>query len=53
MEDLGLKIEVEGLWIEDRQSRFEDFIIPHQHLIHIFLFVLCRKSCYFENIVNF
>ena len=26
MEDLGLKIEVKGLWIEDRQSRFEDSI---------------------------
>ena len=29
MEDLGFIIEVEGLWIEDRQSRVDDFIIPH------------------------
>ena len=52
MEHLGFKIEVEGLWIEDRQSRFEDSIMPHQHLIHMFLFVLCRKSHYFEDIVK-
>ena len=38
MEDLGLQIEVEGLWIEDRQSRFEDSIMSHRHLIHMFLF---------------
>ena len=53
MEDLGLKIEVEWLWIEDKQSRFEDSIMPHQHLIHMFLFVLCRESRYFEDIVKF
>ena len=54
MEDLGFKIEVEWLWIEDRQTRFEeDSIIPHQHLIHIFLFVLFRESRYFEDIVKF
>ena len=40
MEDLGFKIEIEWLWIEDRQSRFEDSIMLHQHLIHMFLFVL-------------
>ena len=27
MDDLGPKIVVEGLWIEDRQSRFEDPIM--------------------------
>ena len=53
MEDLGLKSEVGGLWIEDMQSRFEDSIMPHQHLIHMFLFVLCRESRYFEDIVEF
>ena len=53
MEDLGLKIEVEWLWIEDRQSRFKDSIMPHQHLIHMFFFVLCRESRYFEDIVKF
>ena len=52
MEDLGLKIEVEGLWIEERQSRFEDSIMPHQYLIHIFLFILCSESRYFEDNVN-
>ena len=53
MEDLGLKIEVEELWIENRQSRFEDSIMPHHHLINMFLFVLCRESCYFGDIVEF
>ena len=53
MEHLGFKIEVEGLWSEDRQSKFEDSIMPHQHLIHMFLFVLCRESHYFEGIVKF
>ena len=53
MEDLGLEIEVEGLWIEDWQSKFEDSIMPHQYLIHMFLFVLCRESRYFEDIVKF
>ena len=53
MEDLGLKIEVKWLWIEDRQSRFEDSIMPHQYLIHMFLFVLCRESRFFEDIVKF
>ena len=53
MEDLGVKIEVEWLWIEDRQSRFENSMMPHQYLIHIFLFVLCRESRYFEDIVKF
>ena len=50
---LRIQIEVEGLWCEDRQSRFEDSIMPHQHLIRIFLFVLCRKSRYFKDIVKF
>ena len=52
IEDLEFKIEGGGLWIEDRQSNFEDSIMPHQHLIHIFLFILCRKSRYFEDIVK-
>jgi len=41
MEDLGLKIEVEGLRIEDRQSRFHHatptfntHLIPHAILIN-------------------
>ena len=53
MEHLGIKIEVQWLWIEDRQSRFEDSIMPHQHLIHMFPFVLCRESHNFEDIVKF
>ena len=52
MEHLGFKIEVEWLWNEDKQSRFEDFIITHHHLIHMFVFVLCRESRYFEDIVK-
>ena len=43
-EDLELKIKDGGLWIEDRPSRFEDFIVPHQHLIRIFWFIHCRES---------
>ena len=52
MWDIGFKIEVERVWIEDRQSRFEDSIMSHQHSTHMFLFVLRRKSRYFEDIVN-
>ena len=37
MEDLGLKMEVEWLWIEDRQSRFEDSIMPHRYDIYVSL----------------
>ena len=39
-----------GLGIDDRCSRFMDLIMPHQHLIHIFLFIHCRESRYFEDI---
>ena len=53
MEHLGFKIEVEGLWIENSQSRFEDSIMPHRHSIHMLLFVLCCESRYFEDIVKF
>ena len=52
MEDLDIKIEDGGLWIEDRHLRFEDLIMPHLHLIHIFLLILCRESRYFEDIVK-
>ena len=51
MKDLGCEIEVEGLCIEDRQSIFEDSIMPNS--IHMFLFVLCHESRYFEDIVTF
>ena len=53
MEDLELKIEVVGLWIEYRQSKFEDSIMPHPNLMHMFLFVLHRESHYFEDIAKF
>ena len=33
-----LKIEDVGLWIEDRLSRFEDFLIPHQHFYIMLLY---------------
>ena len=52
MTHLELKIEDGGLWIEDRPSKFEDFLMSHQYLIHIFRFIHCRKSCYFEDIVK-
>ena len=51
MKHLEIKIEDVGLWIEDRPSRFEEFIMPHKHLIHIFLFIHCPESRYFEDIV--
>ena len=53
MEDLGLKIDVDWLWIEERQLRFDDSIIPHQYLIYMLLFVHCRESCYLEDMVKF
>ena len=52
MEDLEFKIEEGGLWIEDRQSRFENLIMPNQHLIHVILLIVCCKSHYFEDIVK-
>ena len=52
MEDLEIKIEDGGLCIVNRHSRFEDSIKPHLHLIHIFLFILCHESHYFEDIVK-
>ena len=54
MEDLEIKIE-DGrlrLCIEDKHSRFEDSIMPKQHLIHIFPIILFRESCYFEDTVK-
>ena len=53
MEDFEFKIEDRGQWIEDRQSRFEDSIMPHQHLTHLFLLIVCRESRYFEDNENF
>ena len=51
MEHLELKIEDGGIWIEVRLSRFEDFNMPYQHLIHVFLFIhFCESRC-FEDIV--
>ena len=43
MEDLEFEIKDRGLWIEDWHSRFDDFIMPHLHLIHMFLFIFCHK----------
>ena len=52
MKDLEFKIEDVGLRIEEMHSRFEDSIMSHQHLITVFLFILCRKSRYFEDILT-
>ena len=52
MEDLKFKIEDEGLWVEDRHSKFEDSIRPHLHFTHVFLFILCRESRYLKDIVK-
>ena len=48
MKHLELKIEGEGLWNEDMLSKFEDFIMPHQYLIHTFLLINRRQIHYFE-----
>ena len=52
MENLEFKIEDGGLWIEDRHSRFEDLIMPLQHFLHVFLFIICRESRNFEDILK-
>ena len=52
MEDLEFKIEDGRLWIEDKHSKFEDSIMPHQYLIHIIVFIHCCESRYFEDIVK-
>ena len=52
MEHSEWKIENGRIWMEERPSRFEDFIMPHQHLIHIFQFIHRRESRYFEDIVK-
>ena len=52
MEHLKFEIKDGWLWIEDRSSGFEDFLMPHQHLIPIIWFIHCRKSRYFEDIVK-
>ena len=49
---MKFKIEDGGLWIEDRHSIFDDSIMPHQHLVHIFLFIICQESRFFEDIVK-
>ena len=47
MEDLGFEIEVEGLYIEDRQSIFEDSIMPHHHIdAHISGYHLSRVTLF-------
>ena len=51
-EHLELNTEDGGLWIEDRPSRFDDFIMPHHHLIYVFLLINCCESLYFEDIVG-
>ena len=45
-------MEDRGIWIEHRHSRFEDSIMSHQHLMNVFLFILCRKSRYFEDFLK-
>ena len=52
MEDLEFKIEDGALWIEDRHLIFKDLIMSHQRLIHVVLFIVCRESRYFEDIVK-
>ena len=51
IEDSEFQIEDGGLWIEDRNPILDNLIMPHQDLIHIFLFNSCCESHYFEDIV--
>ena len=51
MEHLEFKMEDGWLWAKEWSSRFEDFIMPHQHLIYLFLFIHCHESRYFEDII--
>ena len=52
MKHLKLKTEDGSLWIDDRPSRFEDFIMPHKHFIHIFMFSNFRELRYFQDMVK-
>ena len=52
MEGLEYRNEAGGLWIEDTQSRFEDFTMLNPHLTKTFLVILCCKSRYFEDILK-
>ena len=52
MEDFEFKIEEGGLWIKDKQPRFEDSIIPHKNSKYVFLFILYRESRFFEDFVK-
>ena len=47
MEDLEIKNEDGGLWIEERHSRFEALIVPHQHFdTHISIHPLSRITLF-------
>ena len=48
MEDKEFEIEDGWMWIEDEQSRFQDSIMPHQHLLHIFLVILSLNPIPYE-----
>ena len=50
MEDGELRNEAGGLWIKDKQPRFEEFTMLSSHLIPITLAFYCRESRYFEDI---
>ena len=53
MEDLEVKIEDGGLWIENTHSRYADFDRTTPTFdTHIYLFILCRELRYFEDIVK-
>ena len=42
----------EEFWIEDKQSKFEDFTMLPSHLIQTIFTFLCRESRYFEDVLN-
>ena len=47
MDDLESEIEDGGLLIEDRHSKFEDLIVPHQHFdTHISIHLLSRITLF-------
>ena len=49
---LRFRNEAGGLWIEDRQTRFEEFTIIHPHLIQMLLVILYCESRNFEDILK-
>ena len=48
----NFKLRVEDARWRSGNQDFEEYIMSHQHLMHIFQFIICRESCYFKDIVK-